>query len=201
MSSSSSEILNIIIRDSKIILNGEVVFQMSKETDISDFLKSAYKNFSLEYPKYFKMDRLSKFGFLASEILFSGKSVSKNTTLIFANSNSSLDTDEDYFESMKTFPSPSLFVYTLPNIMLGEISIRHQLRSENIFFISENFDPALYIEYLAALRSRDKQANALCGWVDLHSNDYDVFLWQIAPHDNLMSYPEQLKKLYLPTNE
>ena len=61
--------------------------------------------------------------------------------MVFANSNSSLDVDIKHNASIadkeKYFPKPAVFVYTLPNIMLGELSIRHLLRGENIFFVSE----------------------------------------------------------------
>ncbi|MBT8295084.1 MAG: 3-oxoacyl-ACP synthase [Gramella sp.] len=147
------------------------------------------------------MDSLSKLGYLAVEILTGGEIQNKETALIFANSVSSLDTDEAYAETMSEFPSPALFVYTLPNIMLGEISIKHQLRSENIFLVSENFDATLYIDYTKALFQQNKAENVLCGWVNLHNNDYDVFLWQIANSGNIDFNEEELEKLYLPTHE
>ena len=186
-----SEIQHVIIRDCLIICNGEIVFEKKKNTEVSEFLKSAYKNFNIQYPKYFKMDRLSKLGFLAAEILFP-KGIQEKTALVFGNSSSSLDTDEEYSQTMQSFPSPGLFVYTLPNIMLGEISIRHQLNSENTFLVSEKFDASLYLEYAARLLLQDTTQAVLCGWVDLHSNDYDVFLWHIASLEDLNSQKEQI---------
>ncbi|MCB7480235.1 3-oxoacyl-ACP synthase [Christiangramia sediminis] len=147
------------------------------------------------------MDNLSKLGYLGVELLTHGDIQDKETALVFANSSSSLETDTAYAETMNEFPSPSLFVYTLPNIMLGEISIRHQLRSENVFFISEDFDPGLFVDYSKALFQQKKVVNVLCGWVDLHNNEYDVFLWQIALSGGKKFNEEELKKLYLPTHE
>ncbi|MGA8854560.1 MAG: 3-oxoacyl-ACP synthase, partial [Christiangramia sp.] len=125
----------------------------------------------------------------------------KETALVFANSASSLETDEAFAETMNEFPSPSLFVYTLPNIMLGEISIRHELRSENVFFISEDFQPDLFLDYAKVLFGEEKVRNIVCGWVNLHNNDYDVFLWQIAQSGRIDFNEEELKKLYLPIHE
>lgn len=196
----NSEIQYIIIRRSKIIRNGVTIFQKDDETETSEFLKSAYKSFELDYSKFFKMDRLSKLGFLATELLFP-KGLPNNTALIFGNSNSSLDTDIEYFKTMNSYPSPGLFVYTLPNIMLGEISIRHQLLSENTFFISEKFDASLFLDYAESLMLQENNLSVLCGWVDLHSNDYDVFLWHIASLEDLISQREQILNIYLPTNE
>jgi len=190
---------SVVIRDSKAYKNGKMIFQADSNLSISKFLKSIYKHQNLEYPKFFKMDSLSKFGYLGVELLIDGDIMDKETALVFANSASSLETDEAYAKTMNEFPSPSLFVYTLPNIMLGEISIRHQLRSENIFFVSEEFQPDLFVDYAGMLFQQKKAKNMLCGWVNLHNNDYDVFLWQISPGGGTDFNEEELKKLYLPT--
>ena len=192
---------SVIIRNAKVYKNGELILQATADMSFSKFLKSIYKQQKLKYPKFFKMDGLSKLGYLGVEILTEGQIEDKETALIFANSASSLETDEAYADSMKEFPSPSLFVYTLPNIMLGEISIRHQLRSENAFFVSEEFDASLFIDYVKTLVQQGKCENVLCGWVNLHNNDYDVFLWEIATSGGTDFNEEELKKLYLPTHE
>ena len=192
---------SVIIRDSKVSRNGDVIYQADSDLEFPKFLKRVYKAQNLKYPKFFKMDSLSKLGYLATEILTNGNVEDKETALIFANSASSLETDEAYSKSMEEFPSPSLFVYTLPNIMLGEISIRHQLRSENLFFVSEEFEPSVFIDYISVLFQQEKAENALCGWVNLHNNDYDVFLWEIALSGGTDFNEEELKKLYLPTHE
>ena len=44
--------------------------------------------------------------------------------LVLSNANASLDVDLKYAKTMQTGASPALFVYTLPNIVIGEISIR-----------------------------------------------------------------------------
>lgn len=192
---------SVVIRNSKVFKNGQLIFKADQSLSTTKFLKAIYKDQNFKYPKFFKMDALSKLGYLGTEILTNGKIEDKETALVFANSSSSLETDEAYVESMDEFPSPSLFVYTLPNIMLGEISIRHQLRSENIFFISEEFDPTIFIDYSRVLIQQGKAENVLCGWVNLHNNDYDVFLWEIANSGGTEFNEEELKKLYLPTHE
>ncbi|WP_321539372.1 hypothetical protein [Flavobacterium piscinae] len=86
------------------------------------------------------MDNLSKLAFLASEVLLSEQIIAEaenNVALVFANRSSSLDTDVKFQQSIDDkenyYPSPAVFVYTLPNICVGEISIKHQLKSENAF--------------------------------------------------------------------
>lgn len=190
-----------VIRKSQVFRNNSLIFEDLDGMTLPQFLKSLYYQQKFQYPKFFKMDLLSKLGFTATEILFGGEIEDKNTALIFANAASSLQTDEKYFESMNNFPSPSLFVYTLPNIMLGEISIRHQLKSENIFFVTENFDAEVFVTYVKGLFMDSKLENIVCGYVNLHNNDYDVFLWHIARNGQFNFNEEELNKLYLPTHE
>src|SRR6476469_9939473 len=114
-----------------------MVFEAEAQT-FPDFSKQAMKHFGIDYPKFYKMDNLSKLAFLGSELLLQKESPQSDIALIFANKSSSLDTDVKHNNSIADkknyFPSPAVFVYTLPNICLGEISIRHQLKSENSFF-------------------------------------------------------------------
>jgi hypothetical protein len=59
------------IENSKIVLN-EVIFETPTE-NFSDFAKEAYKSLALNYPKFHKMDNLSKLAFLASEMILKMK--------------------------------------------------------------------------------------------------------------------------------
>ena len=140
------------IKNEKIIFNDEILFE-NKDTDFHSFSKSIFKFLEISYPKFFKMDSLSKLAFLASEIILS-KLVNEdknNLALIFANHSSCLSTDIKHKESIANpdeyFPSPAVFVYTLPNICLGEISIRHQLHTESSFFIFDSFPFHFFEEY------------------------------------------------------
>ncbi|MCK7560110.1 hypothetical protein MKQ70_36410 [Chitinophaga sedimenti] len=102
-----------------------------------DFLRSLYDRFAGQYQKFHKMDLLSKLGWLSTEVLLQDISLSQyapeDIALVFANRSASLDTDERYYETVSDIASPALFVYTLPNIVIGEISIRHKLKGENAF--------------------------------------------------------------------
>ena len=130
------------IKHNSIIYNGETLFH-SGEMPFADFAKRALKTLEIDYPKFFKMDSLSKLAFLLAEVLLSSlpEEVRQETALVFANKSASLDTDLKHQASIAQteayYPSPAVFVYTLPNICLGEISLRHHLHTENSFFIFE----------------------------------------------------------------
>lgn len=182
------------IKNGRIILDGEVIF--SSEVDIARFLKASFKFLNIKYPKFHKMDMLSKLGFIASEIVLKNNNIDEETALVFSNNSSSLDSDQNYQESVKDFPSPSLFVYTLPNIVLGEISIRYQLKSENVFFIEDEFNANLLIDYSKQLIESKKANKVLCAWLNLHNDEYDVFLWLSSESHKKEASEEQIRKIY-----
>ena len=137
------------IQKRSLIRQGKIIFTSASGT-LDDFLEDAFKYLSLSYPKFYKMDRLSKLGFLASEMLLKDTLLfprysSDQVALVLSNASSSLDTDIRFDESMKTIPSPALFVYTLPNIVAGEICIRQGITGENAFFVFSEFDAQLDI--------------------------------------------------------
>jgi len=170
------------IENSKIVLNQQTLFE-SQAGNFSDFAKEAYKTLEINYPKFHKMDHLSKLAFLASEMILKSNEHSK-TALVFANKSSSLDTDFKYQESINSeehyFPSPAVFVYTLPNICVGEISIRHKLQTENAFFVLDEFDEEFLNSYAAQILQSGKAEKVLCGWVELYQESYKAFVYLLT---------------------
>lgn len=184
-------------------MNGTRLFS-SDDSDFSGFIKAAAIHLNTNYPKFYKMDALSKLAFLAADVLLNedllradGK---RNIALIFSNKASSLDTDRKHQASIgdkdNYYPSPSVFVYTLPNICMGEISIKHQLHTENSFFVFENFSPKhLHInaDYLLKTKKADK---VLCGWVDFDDKNYEAFLYLVSENVNIAHLPGEISQLY-----
>ncbi len=173
-------------------------------TDFASFLKSVYTHFKTDYPKFFKMDRLSKLAFMATEVLLwqpNSSQKNRNMAIILSNRASSLDTDRKYQQSISDehnfYPSPAVFVYTLPNICIGEISIRHKLHSENSFFIFDAFNPGFLKDYTNSLLHTGKADEVLCGWVDVDEDRFEAFLYIVSPTGNRLHTEQQLTKLYL----
>lgn len=192
----------IKIENNEIVLNGESVFK-TEPTDFADFAKQALRHFGIQYPKFFKMDALSKLAFLGSELLLSPITIAEkdnNIALVLANKSSSLDTDIKHQESISDkenyFPSPAVFVYTLPNICLGEISIRHQLKSENTFFIFDAFKTEFMFNYSDILLNTNKAEKVLCGWTELFNENYKAFLCTLSKEENAKYKDETINTLY-----
>lgn len=171
-----------LIENNEVFVDGKSIFK-SIDDNFSDFAKKIYREFSFDYPKFHKMDALSKLAFIAAEIILKNHKTD-NTALVFANRSSSLDTDMKYQESINSaenyFPSPAVFVYTLPNICIGEISIRHQLQTENAFFLLEEHDEEFLKNYSENLLKSGKADQVLCGWTELYAENYKAFVYLLT---------------------
>jgi hypothetical protein len=187
-----------VISNNIVYKNGIAVFE-KREAALQEFLLSIYQHFEIKYPKFYKMDSLSKLGWLAAEILLKDSFVKdgyqpEDIGLILTNANSSLDTDIKYFQTTKTIASPGLFVYTLPNIMTGEICIRHNFKGENAFFISEKFDAGFIQQYVNNLINNNTLQACICGWVELLGDQYKaaLMLVEIKEHSGMSANPTNI---------
>ena len=137
-------------------------------------LTELYRTYVGDYPKFHKMDGLSKLGFLASELLMKCEEDEQPTeneqrAVILFNHSSSIDTDRHYLASIQPdnyFPSPSLFVYTLPNIVTGEIAIRHHLHGETSFYSLASRNEELMAKIQQATLSDTATTSMITGWID-----------------------------------
>lgn len=191
------------IKNNSLSLNGTILFENDAE-DFSEFIKAAYKAQNTKYPKFFKMDNLSKLAFLAADVLLmtspSELKENENIAVVFSNRASSLDTDRKHQASIADkvnyYPSPAVFVYTLPNICIGEISIKHKLFSENSFFIFEDFNADYLADYTNSLFLSEKAEKVLCGWVDFDEENYEAFLYLVSNKGSIPHNTEEITRLY-----
>jgi len=167
------------IRDKDIFLNGKHLFH-SEASSIDPFLTDVYEHFVKSYPKFYKMDRISKLGFLAIEILLENLSwikelAKEKVAVLVQTAQGSLDTDLHYMMNIQDpqdyFPSPSVFVYTLPNIVIGEVCIRNGFKGENLCLASENFDFQLAETAIRDWLSNGQTALVLVGWVEVKGDN------------------------------
>lgn len=161
-----------VILDQRKLWEGKKELEEQEGQEHHSLLTSLYKQMIGNYPKFYKMDGLSRLGFVASEILLNAEKgeTDKERAIIFFNHSSSIASDRNYKESINDkdnyFPSPSIFVYTLPNIVTGEIAIRNHFHGETSFFILPDKDERMMEEILQA-SCRDAQSKSfLTGWID-----------------------------------
>ncbi len=177
------------ITNEDAVLDGEKLLSFEGAADTGEKLLALYRYVAPDYPKFYKMDLLSKTSFLGVELLKSSCSGLASApedavALLFANSESSADTDIRFRDSyeIERLPGPSLFVYTLPNIALGEISIRNKWYGEHMFAVFPNFAPAYFVDHSALLLD-DGAEWVIGGWVNVR-NGPDALIFAMDKGEN-----------------
>lgn len=159
-------------------------FIIDKEGKQSSLLTALYKQIIGNYPKYYKMDGLCRLGFVASELLLKAErdegsfteDTNKTRAIVFFNRSSSIASDKKYLASIAEkdnyFPSPSVFVYTLPNIVTGEIAIRNGYHGETSFYILPHKNELLMQDIIETTFMDEQTTSVLTGWLDYEDSEH-----------------------------
>ena len=159
-------------------------FIIDKEGKQSSLLTALYKQIIGNYPKYYKMDGLCRLGFIASELLLKAErdegsfteDINKTRAIVFFNRSSSIASDKKYLASIvekdNYFPSPSVFVYTLPNIVTGEIAIRNDYHGETSFYILPHKNEFLMQDIIETTFMDEQTTSVLTGWLDYEDSEH-----------------------------
>ena len=160
-------------------------YELHGAGDFAERIRQEYRALAQPNMRFFKMDDLEKLGYVAAENLLRGRNLSEEygafrVGIILANRSASLSTDIRHQEVVNAHPeegaSPAIFVYTLPNIVAGELSIRHKIKGESIFFIDS--DPAHpFVEgYAHALIASGRLDAVVEGWCEYLNGTYCVHI-------------------------
>lgn len=192
-----------VIRNQQVYCNGSLLWEDGSATSLQEFLRNGYDRFAGQYPKFHKMDNLCKLGWLAAEVLLRAAPavdhLPEQVALVLSNRSASLDTDIRYYNSVKDIPSPALFVYTLPNIVIGEICIRHGFKGEHAFFTSDRFEAEQVVSYAQLLLDTGAATACICGWIEVMDQPYEAALYMVERKETGAILPftvESVKQLY-----
>ncbi|MBP3227414.1 MAG: 3-oxoacyl-ACP synthase [Bacteroidaceae bacterium] len=168
----------VVITPAKAVINS-VSLQLGSTG--KELITELYMKEIGNYPRFYKMDMLSRLGFVASELLLqteSGRHFRKrhDRSVILFNRTSSIDADKHYWATVTdaggAFPSPSWFVCTLPNIVVGEIAIRNGYCGETSFYILPFRDEEIMDKVLHASCRDSTVGSVLCGWLDYEDENH-----------------------------
>lgn len=158
--------------------------ETGKPEDIYTFL-------NLQYPKFFKMDTLCKWVFIAAESLLKQEDgnlyerIDKTKiAVVLQTHDGCLEADRNYLKSVESIPSPAQFVYTLPNVMLGEISIRHGFKGGQTCLVHDEFNAEELCFCVNEMMNKKETEACLCGWANVRGSEYDVCLYWIQKSTN-----------------
>ena len=183
----------VVLNQGYVSVNGR---ELEHEASGNAMLTELYRNHIADWPKFFKMDTLSKAGFVASELLIKergehrlgSEEFTQSHAIVLFGATASLCADRNYQETIQDkdnyYPSPALFVYTLPNIVTGEIAIRNHWRGETSFYVTEAPDAAQMAFHLACAFQDQVTDSILAGWVDSSRNDdFQAFMTVVRRED------------------
>ena len=172
---------SVRITQEEIIVDGNRLDVKSHGTEM---LTEVYKTKIGDYPKFYKMDMLSRLAFVASELLIeiegqktqdsNPSTLNSNRAVVLFNHSSSIIADRQYVKSIEKddfFPSPAAFVYTLPNITTGEIALRNGYHGETSFYLlAERNEKLMQRVIKSTFIDRDIKS-VIGGWIDCPSED------------------------------
>lgn len=168
----------IVITQDRVLLNDKAVETTTKG---SEMLTELYRKYVNDYPKFFKMDGLCKLGFIASELLLNSEGTERfvpreDRAVVLCSKAGSSDVDNKYLATISDkdnyYPSPSLFVYTLPNIVTGEIAIRNKYYGETAFYSFDTLSKAKLYELYDAVFCDSTTQSMLFGRLEYTDSKY-----------------------------
>lgn len=171
----------------RLLVDGKDVLGDDMERDFGTLVRDAYHNLDAPNLKFFKMDDLCKIGYLGAEYLLRdvelGEDERRDMAIMMANRSGSLDTDIAYIRQMEDgTASPAKFVYTLPNIVIGEISIRHKIHGESLFVIMPQRDDDKLRHMATRMLDLSRAKMVICGWCEKLADTYELHLELQKPH-------------------
>ena len=150
---------------------------ISSQTDFHTFSREAFKSREEANMKFYKMDDLCKLGYLASAWLLDGIEYGEEECgIVMSGKYGCLDTDIRHQQIIDSegdsSASPAVFVYTLPNVVAAEISIRHHIKGENIWFWSEDKTMSDIKKYASILAASRDLKYCIAAHIDFINGDY-----------------------------
>lgn len=176
-------------RNGRFAVNGSEVSVFAGEPE--EALLRAWDKLNAGSPLPQRTSRISRLVMVGTEPFFLPggllHEVDKDTIgVVLMGRNGSALTDERYFGQIlnEELASPALFVHTLPNIAMGELSIRHRLHGSGLCLMAERPEPS-QLETACTMVARTDHAKWLiCGWADTFADQAEaIFILLDATHE------------------
>ena len=174
------------INAGEVLVNDSVVFS-DKSAGFGTFIREAFKSRGENNMKFYKMDDLCKLGYVAAAWLLDGTEFGEEECgMVLSGKYGCLDTDMKHQQIIDkegdAASSPAVFVYTLPNVVAGEISIRHHIKGENTWFWSDDRTMSDLKHYASLMAGASDLRYCIIGHLDFLNGEYfaKFELWSVA---------------------
>ena len=144
-------------------------------------LTEIYKQRIGNYPRFYKMDMLSRLVFISAELLLKAEQASNSVAdgqqqetdtraMMFVGHSGSICADRNYWQTIcrddDYYPSPERFVYTLPNVVMGDLAAHNHYHGETSFFFLPRRDDEAVNRILQSTFLDPDTQSVIGGWVD-----------------------------------
>lgn len=172
-----------------------------------DMLRTIYQTLDLSYPKFHKMDTASKLALLAVEPLVAearqrGADIQERLGLLGLSNSGSNAVDAEHWSTFvhTGTASPALFVYTLPNIGLGEITIRHGIHGVSQCLLGRDAGRTGWMNALRTMHQRDGMRWIVLVWSDIFADRCEARAALLGPGDGRPADEATLRDLFNPAS-
>ncbi len=137
-----------------------------------------FKKYLADGSRFFKMDLYSRLAYAGTSLLakdaLEGYDPEDVALFVFTQQGSLL-ADRKHLSTFSNpdefFPSPAVFINTLPNVVLGEIAVKNNIKGETTLVLLPDRDEAAIQRIMEASLAATRPAVVLCGWVDCGAED------------------------------
>ena len=166
---------SLTITPDRLVLDGQAV---PLESRGSALITEIFKKYLADGSRFFKMDLYSRLAYVGTSLLAKDSlegSDPEDRALIVFTQNGSVLADRKHLSTFSNpdefYPSPAVFINTLPNVVLGEIAVKNSIKGETTLVLLPRRDEAAIDKVIEATVSATRPAVLICGWVDCDADD------------------------------
>ena len=152
--------------------------EIGPENKGASLLTEIFKESLADGSRFFKMDLFSRLAYVAVGLLAKdapGEYVPEETGLLIFTLNGSVLADRKHLSTFakpdEYYPSPAIFINTLPNVVLGEMAVTHRIKGETTLVMLPGRDEETMDSILDATLAATRPSVLITGWVDCESEN------------------------------
>ena len=169
------EVKRLAITPDGLTMDGKAV---PLESHGAALVTEIFKKFLADGSRFFKMDLYSRLAYVATSLLAKDSLEgcdSEEVALVVFTQNGSVLADRKHLSTFSNpeefFPSPAVFINTLPNVVLGEIAVKNTIKGETTLVLLPGRDESAMNRIIDATLAATKPAVMICGWIDCDAED------------------------------
>ena len=169
------EVKHLAITPDGLTMDGKAV---PLESHGAALVTEIFKKFLADGSRFFKMDLYSRLAYVATSLLAKDSLEGcdpEEVALVVFTQNGSVLADRKHLSTFSNpeefFPSPAVFINTLPNVVLGEIAVKNTIKGETTLVLLPGRDESAMNRIIDATLAATKPVVMICGWIDCDAED------------------------------